>query len=189
MSLPPSASLDAPRPVVDVDGLEHRTTLYVPPDSQPSATHVTLSPSFSFPPITRTSTSPSLRLLIDSLTSSFPFRSLLLDPQETGPGRHSSPPLFLLTTWMRPDPATQVVGGAGSGLTPGAQSPLRSPGGGGGRGQPFRAVARVPLPSCLPSALPSRLPSLTSRLERTRGGSPEGSLGGRRVHVDAGTGQ
>src|SRR5439155_13233201 len=106
-----------------------------------------------------------------------------------GPGRPSSPPLFLLTTWMRPDPVTQVVGGAGSGLTPGAQSPLRSPGGGGGRGQSVRAVARVRLPSCLPSALPSRLPSLTSRLEGTRGGSPEGncSLVGRRVHVDAGT--
>src|SRR3954447_6462058 len=45
-----SASLDARRTVVDVDVLQHRPTFYVPPGSQPSATHIALAPSFSFHP-------------------------------------------------------------------------------------------------------------------------------------------
>jgi len=39
----------------------------------------------------------------------------------------SSLHFFLLTTSLRPDPTTQVVGGVGSGLRPAVRSPMQSP--------------------------------------------------------------
>src|SRR5205814_8512601 len=93
----------------------------------------------------------------------------------------------LLTTNLRPDPTTQVVGGVGSGLRQAVQSPLQSPGGGGGRGQALQVLARFCLPLRVPSRVPRRVPSLTSTLRGARGGSLEGTLGGRRHHVVVGT--
>src|SRR5216683_1367552 len=55
-----------------------------------------------------------------------------------GPRLPPPPPLSnLLTTSLRSDPTTPVVGGVGSGLRPAVQSPLQSAGGGGGRVQLF----------------------------------------------------
>ena len=73
----------------------------------------------------------------------------------------------------------------GSGLRPGVQSPLQSAGGGGGRGQSLRALAKFCLPRRVPSRVPRRVPCLTGTLEGTLCGTREGTLRGTRVHVDA----
>src|SRR5437870_1864773 len=52
----------------------------------------------------------------------------------------------------------------------------------------FKHLHRVRLLSCLSLSMPFSVPSLTSTLGGIGGGSPEGSLGGRRVHVHARSG-
>src|SRR6059058_1164813 len=107
----------------------------------------------------------------------------MLSPCTAPSSRH----FFLLTTSLRTDPTTQVVGGAGSGLRPGLQSPLQSGEGGGGRGQSIRPLGTFCLPRGLPSRVPRRVPCLTGTLGGTCCGTCEGTQRGTRVHVDAGT--
>src|SRR5436305_14888473 len=91
-------------------------------------------------------------------------------PKNPAPTAPSSPLFNLLTTSLRTDPTTQVVGGVGSGLRPAIRSPLQSRGGGGGRGQALRVLARFCLPRRVPSRVPRRVPRLTSTLRGTRCG-------------------
>src|SRR5256712_14062522 len=87
-----------------------------------------------------------------------PYQGVTCLPSVPSPGRPSLLQPFTLTTKMRPDPVTQVVGVPGSGLRPAMQSPLQSAGRGGGRGQALHVLPRF----CLPRRVPCRVPSLTS---------------------------
>ena len=108
--------------------IRYRRTPLVPPRSRSSAPHVAMAPRLFFPSSpdpSRPTSSPD-----PSIESTRPLSShLSLSILSPNWPRPPPPPstFFPLTTWVRPDPATQLVGGAGSGLSPGAQSRVQSP--------------------------------------------------------------
>jgi len=96
-----------------------------PPDPRYHTSHGTLSLLSII--IRSCQTNTLFRPFIES-TNHFVPTTLSLHPfSKLDPAAPSSLHFFPLTTWVRPDPATQVVGGAGSGLTSGLESPVQSP--------------------------------------------------------------
>ena len=112
---------------------------YRPPRLPALGTHRPLASAFSF--------LPPFQITIPPSTLQFQTHNHFTDtfindfqpkfPTSKSPDRPSSLHFFLLTTSLRPDPTTQVVGGVGSGLRPAVQSPVQPAGRGGGRGRHF----------------------------------------------------